>query len=367
MLGTQKDKDMYMRKLAMDLAFAIRFFGAPDKIVFTMDDYSWRKSVDIDQNEGYKANRVRDDSAVDWDAFNEINVDFFNILQERGFISSLITGCEGDDLMYFWSKKFFDAGEDTVIFSGDGDITQLSKFNNKNFICVFNTKSTSRQIIGAPGFGDWLKSKADEPVDIFDALMDSDFVPSAYDSILKVINTTKLLEVNPDDVLFDKIISGDGGDNIPAIATWQTTQKTGKIINNKISGSKADVIKEKILLRGDGIDVNNLAKYATIFSKSIKEIYDKDFDAETIKKRLERNTILVKLSHDTIPLGIQNLFEKHYIKYQYHGAPNLSKMDMQSLLEGSKYWSGPISVDADIFATATPKNIKQNNPSKSLF
>ena len=102
MLGTQKDKDMYMRKLAMDLAYAIRFFSAPDRVVFTMDDHSWRKNVDmLGQNDGYKANRVRDDSAVDWDAFNEVNRDFFSILADKGFISSTLYGCEGDDLMYW--------------------------------------------------------------------------------------------------------------------------------------------------------------------------------------------------------------------------------------------------------------------------
>lgn len=367
MLGTQKDKDMYIRKIAMDLAYAIRFFGAPDRIIFTMDAYSWRKDVPIDQNDGYKANRVRDNSAVDWDAFNEVNLDFFNILADKGFICSNLTGCEGDDLMYFWQKKFYEDGEDVVIISGDGDISQLVKYNEKNFVCVFNTKLSERKIVGALGFGDWLDKKLAEPVNVFDVFMTSDFVPSSYDIIKRVINSTRLLEVEPTDVIFEKIICGDSGDNIPSIWTWETSQKNGKIINNKISWKKASQIREMIIEHENNIDVHNLSRYIDIFIKGIKKTCNKDADEQIVKKRLERNTQLVILSHDTIPIIIQNQFEKHYINYKEQGAPKLTKMDMQSLLENSKYWNGPKTIEADIFASVNPDNIKSNKASKSLF
>lgn len=368
MLGTQRDKEMYIRKLAMDLAFAIRMFGAPDRIVFTMDGFSWRKNIDmLEQNDGYKANRVRDDSAVDWDAFNEVNRDFFDILSTKGFISSNLKTCEGDDLMYFWAKKYFEAGEDVVIFSGDGDITQLVKFNNKNFVCVFNTKSTSRQIIGAPGFGKWIEKKMELPDNILDMFLNDDLVPDSCEIINKVIASTKLVEVNPEDVLYEKIVSGDGGDNVPPIVSWETTQKSGKIITNKISGQKAAKIKEMIYKLGD-VDVTNLQNYAKHFKRAIKEVYDKDFDEQLLHDRLKRNTTLVLLSDTTIPSDIQNQFEDHYINYINHGAPKLQKMDMGALLEGSKWWAEARGFDADVFSGAKPTNIKETpTPRKNLL
>lgn len=367
MLGTQKDKEMYMRKVAMDLAYALRMFGAPDRVVFTLDQYSWRKDIDTsEQNDGYKANRIKDDSAVDWDAFKELNNDFFEILANKGFITSTLNRCEGDDLLFFWSNKFFEAGEDVVIFSGDGDITQLVKFNDKNFICIFNTRSTTRQVIGAPGFGDWINKKLSEPTDIYDIFMSSDFVPSSVNMIQSIISTTKLVEIDPDEVLFEKIVCGDAGDNIPPIINWQTTQKNGKIINNKITPIKVKTIKEMILDKGNGCDVTKLWKYADVFVKGIKKIYDKDIDIETIKKRLERNTTLVYLSNDTIPINLQNLFEKHYINYINYGAPKMTKMDMFSLLEGTKY-NKTITIEADVFSMAAPDNIEMDNSAKSLF
>lgn len=367
LLGTQKDKDVYMRKLAMDLAFGLRMFPAPDRVVFTMDDYSWRKSVEIEENTGYKANRERDESAVDWAAFNEINKDFFKIVEEKGFIASTLSGCEGDDLMYFWANKFYENGEDVIIYSGDGDIPQLTKFNENNFICVFNIKSTERKIIGAPGFGEWLIHQNNKPIDAIDAFMGSDFLPSTHAAVQAVINNSKLVEIEPEDILFDKIVCGDGGDNIPPMITWKTVQKTGKTITNKISNAKAVLIKNAIINKYGVVDVSNLSKYAEIFKDEIAKLYKKDFDLELIKRRLDRNTILVILGPDTIPLNIQNLFEKHFNLFTNHGAPRISKMDIQGLLEGSKYWSQPTGIDADIFKTAAPKNIKPIAKTKTLF
>jgi len=365
-LDTKRDQDMYMRKIATDFAFIMRMIGVPDRVVFAMDSFSWRKEVDmLQQVDSYKGNRVRDDSAVNWDAFNTINRDFFDILSNQGFISSTLPGAEGDDLMYFWSKKFYEDGEDVIICSGDGDMTQLVKFSDKNFVCVFNTKSTTRQVIGAPGFGDWIRKKVSEPKDAFDIFMSSDFIQSPIETIAALIDQTKLIETDPNTVIYDKIVCGDGGDNIPPVINWQTTQSGGKVINNKITPIKAAIIKEMVLNKGNGCDITNLQQYAEIFRKGIKQIYDKDIDTETLRNRLERNTRLVYLSHETIPIQIQNQFELHYTNFDGVGAPKLGKMTMQALLEGSQYNNGSIALEADIFANAAPTNIKAST--KSLF
>lgn len=368
MLETITDQHSFIKKMTTDFAFIMRMLGQPNQVIMTLDERSWRKDIDmLEQNTGYKANRVKDNNVVNWDAFNELTSDFLDILSKNGFTKSVLKGCEGDDLMFFWAEKFYQQGDCVIICSGDGDITQLNKYSENNFICCFNTKSTSRQVIGAPGFGDWLKKRLNEPANAFDIFMTSNYLSSPLETINSLINQTKLVEIDPNEVLFEKIVCGDAGDNIPAILTWETTQKNGKIINNKISPLKAALIKEKILDKGNGCDVRNLSQYADIFVKEIKNIYDKDIDKITIQQRLERNTTLVLLSKQTIPLQIQNKFEEHYINLKDFSNPRLDKMSMSAILEGTKYYTGSNSFDCDIFAGISETDIKPINITKSLF
>ena len=48
LLDDKKDQDMFMRKVATDMSHAIRNFGNPNKIIFTIDARSWRKDVIIE-------------------------------------------------------------------------------------------------------------------------------------------------------------------------------------------------------------------------------------------------------------------------------------------------------------------------------
>lgn len=372
MLGTQRDQEMFMRKIAMDLAFAIRQFEKPDRIIFVIDNYSWRKDVDIDQNEGYKANRVKDESQVNWEAFNSLLKEFGEILESHGCIVSNLYGCEGDDLMYFWANKLYEDGEDVVIITGDGDINQLVKHDDNNFISVYNIKSTNRKIVGAPGFGDFLK---DETVSLLDA---SSFMGNNKDVIKKVIDKSALEEIKPEDVLFDKILMGDGGDNVPPIIQWEEKQKNDRIINRKLTNSKAQRIKELLEGRGKKVDVTKLYEHAKDIHDEIKIIYDKKLPAKTVKEftpelaaeRIRRNTILVYLSDDTIPPEYRQSFEKHYIDVASGGYPKLEKWDMHTVLKGTKWEKGPETFEADIFSKMGKKSKAEVQPkqeSKKLF
>ncbi|MFA5722796.1 MAG: hypothetical protein WC979_00970 [Candidatus Pacearchaeota archaeon] len=343
-LKDEKDRNMFMRKIAMDMAYGIRQLGKPDRVIFTIDHHSWRKDVDIEENEGYKANRVKDESVVDWKAFNKCLADFGEILKSHGCITSNIDSCEGDDLMYYWANKLFDDGEDVVIMTGDGDISQLVKHSGNNFIVVYNIKSTDRKIIAAPGFFDFLH-KINE-VSLFDA---DSFMGNNKDAIKEVIANSALQELDPEDVLFSKILMGDGGDNVPPIVSWQTTQKSGKVINNKMTDKAAARIKELLLARGKIVDVTHLEEHAKEISNEIKIIYNKEFDSELIKKRIIRNTILVYLSDDTIPSKCRKLFEEHYLNVRSGGYPRLGKWDMHTLLANSEYEIESMSFEADVF------------------
>jgi len=53
---SQTETDELMRKLAMDMSFLIRLLN-PSRVIFAVDDKSWRKNIKIEENEGYKGQR----------------------------------------------------------------------------------------------------------------------------------------------------------------------------------------------------------------------------------------------------------------------------------------------------------------------
>lgn len=343
-LSNKKDKSMFMKKIGMDFAFAMRQLGKPDRVIFTVDDYSWRKDVEIEENIGYKGNRTKDESEVDWVEFNNCIEEFSKILQSFGCIVSKIHGCEGDDLMYYWANKLYENGEDVVIMTGDGDISQLVKHNDNNFITVYNIKSTDRKIIAATGFKDYLMN---DTISLFDA---SSFMINNKDAIKEIINNSALDIIDPADVLFEKVIVGDAGDNVPPIVSWQETQKSGKVITRKITTKKAARIRKLLKSTVNMIDYTNLSEYYKIINQQIKIIYNQDIADEIIKKRIERNTILVYLSDKTIPNQYRKSFEEHYNSTCDSGFPTINKWDVYTLYKGTSY-ENTSSFESDIFKT----------------
>ena len=140
LLEDEKDQAMFMRKIATDMSHAIRAFGNPDRIVFTIDSRSWRKDIEIEDG-AYKGTRTRDETAVDWNTFYKCMNEFGEILSKKGIIVSKEERAEGDDLMFLWADRFFQAGEDSVIITGDKDLTQCIRMNDKNFVVVYNPNS----------------------------------------------------------------------------------------------------------------------------------------------------------------------------------------------------------------------------------
>ena len=95
LLEDEKDQAMFMRKIATDMSHAIRSFGNPDRIVFTIDSRSWRKDIEIEDG-AYKGTRTKDESTVDWDTF-------YKLMNEYGVNS--------DDVRY----KFHNANQVKII------------------------------------------------------------------------------------------------------------------------------------------------------------------------------------------------------------------------------------------------------------
>ena len=337
-LSSEKDQSMFMRKIATDMAHAIRTFGNPTRVVFTIDSRSWRKEVEIEEG-GYKSNRDKDESVIDWDTFYKLMNEFGEIIAEKGYIVSREPRAEGDDLMYLWADEFFNNGEDSVIITGDKDMYQVVKCNNVNFIAVYNPNSKTRKIVGPTGFTEWVKS---EEYDLFDA---STFMNRSKDLIQEALNSVVIEEVNPHYHIFEKIICGDGGDAVPPVWTWEAKGKT-----YRVTPAKAARIYEVMEYTKPIGDVFDLPNRAIEVANGINATFKQNPPVEALKSRIIRNITLMYLDKKVIPQDIQDSFTVSYNKVTTENEMNAQVYDMAHILEGTRFLATTQSFEADIFS-----------------
>ena len=359
MLNTEEDRRAFVRKVVMDMAFAIRKFKVVGKVIVTWDDYSWRKMVEIEENEGYKSNRVKDESKVDWTEFGNIQDDLTEILEKYNFIISKIKHAEGDDLMFLWSHELTERGEDIGIISGDRDITQCVHRNDPNFCFVYDPKSTKRMFFANKGLRDHLAGENGEV-----SLFDMSFMSNSNDEVLELIADAQYNEVDPVDVVWGKTLAGDGGDGVPPVWSWKKPHGD-KIATFSVTQKKALLIKQDIIAKYGSFELDGCEQYADVVVAGIKKYHKEIADFGLVEERIKRNLILVWLDHNVIPQQVQDDFKKHFEIYKDFGQPNPPAFNHHSLLEGTKY-EGTASVQSDFFAKAN-KATKQTVKGNKLF
>lgn len=335
-LESKKEQEMFVRKVATDFSHAVRVFGNPNKIVFTIDSKSWRKDIEIEDG-AYKGHREEKSSSIDWDAFYGCMNEFAEILKSKNIIISREERAEGDDLMFLWANHFFNEGSDAVIITGDRDLTQCVKHNDKNFVVVYNPNSKSRKITSSLGFQSWLQS---EEYNLFDA---NTYMNRSKDIISDALGSMPLEEIDHKYIIFEKVITGDAGDAVPPIWSWTKDNKT-----YRVTASKAKRMYDILNMSKNVDDVFDLPNRATEVAKAIETTCKHSAPSEVIKSRLVRNLQLVFLDERIIPSDIQEKF-KISINQEYKDLGSRS-YDMNSLLEGTRFVSNGKPIEADIFS-----------------
>lgn len=363
MLGSEQDKAMFLRKNATDLAFTIRKFSSLNRVIVTFDHSSWRKKVEIEENDGYKANRVKDGSTVDWSEFNNVMDDFTRILREKNIIVTIVHGAEGDDLMYLWAEKILNEGQDVFIISGDRDMSQCVKEKNGHFIVLFDNKSTNRKVFMSKATFDISQDKNVE-LSAENILFAMSEFGSSKDDLLNIMDESEVNVIDPERILYDKIMTGDGGDNVPAVHTWEKLQGKKKVMA-RITPKRAERVLEILESKHSKVDVYKLYNYASDISKALDITLGQDVTVEKLDKKIRRNMKLMWLDASVMPTKLIEDFEKAYVDSKGKGRPNVEHMTMQNLLDGSKYYDGDMSFEADIFAKNRKYEKKESK--KTLF
>jgi len=370
---SQREQDELMRKISTDITFLVRLIN-PTRVIIAKDDRSWRKKIDIEENEGYKGTR-KSAEHINWDNVFRVLDEFLEIAEDNGMIVSKIPTAEADDIMALWRDELlFNQGQHVVLVSGDEDIRQLvaGYVNNdkkKVFSCVFNPfkqgKNAARKLYVWPKhFNEWINET--EVADIWNMNASIDVDKSDFRRIVET-DDVRVEEIYGHEIATKKIFCGDDGDNIPAIYTWVKTTASGDEKEVRITNAPYEKILESLRNSpNEFIDHYDLMERKDKILQGIRKVakHEPPFD---IEKRLERQIKLVVLDKKQFPEEIVEKFENQKEEFLSKPRLDISNVNMNSFLQGTRYvrekqgGTGK-GTEAGIF-----KEIDRLNTNKQLF
>jgi 5'-3' exonuclease len=231
------------------------------------------------------------------------------------------------------------------MFTGDKDLVQLvnrSKNNNTHTILF---SPAHKKLYTYQGFSEWLTTEEKETsTDLFDVLKTSSSPESQSKKLLSSIISKKkvsVIEVDPEEFRFRKVLTGDSGDNVPPAYWHISTPKNGNPRRYGISEAKAGAIIQEFKDKHGSLshmylyDEGYITDLANILIRHMKA---KHMSREQIISNLKSNVNLMVLSSHTIPEGIlDEMFQsvESQINVNELSLPNISTM--KKLVEGTKY------------------------------
>lgn len=340
-LSTEGERNMFIRKVITDLSYALNQIPDIKRVVFCRDSRSWRKDFEIERS-NYKESRVKEEG-VDWSSFFNLMDEFGKYLETNGYVYSVQNGAEGDDLLWIWSENIIKRGENVIIISGDKDMHQIVKDNNKNWIVVWNNVSKNNKITVSK---EWNPSDNTE-ISVFDVDPMSENIETKYN---KLISSCEINKIDTREYIFKKILTGDKKDDVPGVYPYVTTGKNGERISN-IGDGRANKIWE-IFLETEWKDMNMEDLWENedfinwiggVTLRLIKQT-DNTENREKFKQNYIENGTLVWLSEKTVPLDIIRSVNSHIDEISEkneYTSPLLAKND---LIENSPWGSASHNV-----------------------
>lgn len=334
-LDTRKSQGIFMRKLASDFSTLVRSIDDPCRVIVCMDSSSWRKTISIEDG-GYKADRKKDDSSINWKSFFELTDKFAAVLSSKGYILSRVHGAEGDDLLFFWSQKLNDQKENVIMITGDKDLLQVVNKHENGSWTVAIDPVLNRKKISLTQESLNFSPPEDNPVDLFNP----DSWANSSDILEKYIKNYELNIVDTRKLSMMKVILGDGGDSVPAIITWKDKKEPEKIRSITENNFNKIVLAHPSIENASWKDLR-AGKYTEEIATVIESLKKIEVDRDKLVSNIERNCKLVVLSFDTIPDELyQRFLEAH------KEIPNsLAVTGRDGILGGTEWWTADKSAD----------------------
>ena len=310
LLGDDKQKSQFMRKLAIDFASEMRKLKMfVDDVVLTVDSKSWRKDLYPDAQ--YKGTR-KQNKTVDWTAVYEVYEAFQKIVAKKGVTVHQIQGAEADDVIFGWSTMLNARGKSCIVWTGDRDLIQLVNYsttNDAHTVWYYNTK---KSLYGYKGFEDDMAESASKDMTEDDMLFNMGGKNMLRDNYQQDImgwvrsNKIGITEIDCDEFIFKKILTGDKSDNIPSVITWQKEMKTGKLRNYSITDKTAESIYNQFVKEYKDFKIDYL--FSSEAKDKLSDIIYRVVGHSSltlIKANLTSNIGLMLLHNKTIPDPIQ--------------------------------------------------------------
>jgi len=333
-LSKESDRNIFMRKIITDLCYSLNQIPIDGHVIFVKDSRSWRKNLKVERAE-YKGSREeKKDKQVDWGSFFELIEDFGNFIQLNGYTYSKAQGAEGDDLLWFWNKKLRDGGSNVVIFSGDKDSHQLTGVDETGWTICWNANSKSNKIVAANGWQEKYLNKEQE-LSVFDISFDTE---TEQEKIRKILGSCVLEEIDPERLIFEKILTGDKRDDVPSV--WAYEKTPGKLF--KLTDSKSTAIYNHYKASGWGTqNINEIwdnpefRDWIAGFILRSMNSTDSSENRELAINNYHENAQLVWLSDKVIPEEVINNMEESFNLHKLEAKPIL--FDRKTMIARSKW------------------------------
>lgn len=324
-----EDMRSFIHKFAVDVCAIVNMFK-PNKVIIATDGKNaWRKDVYAD----YKSGREKDPN-VNWDNIYKCSDDLRRLLKNVGMNIAEVDRAEADDIVALIKETVFEKYPDynIIVVSADADIRQLIDFNKETsqYCVVYNTtgrgKNSSRRMYVTQEFKDWVESP--DECDIFFESFDQ--AKNYMTELLRMNTIIELFVDDPNEVVLNKILCGDDGDNVPSFYGFY---KNGKYVRVTPSKSK------KILELSQSNNVSSLCeslksgKLPGIFEKVCK----KTFDDINFNDRMKRQRTLVELNSSLFPKNIRDYKETidYMLRNGHMGV--FSGLKADELFKGTEY------------------------------
>ncbi len=304
------DKQVVLWKMSLDFSAEIkRFSSVIDKIVYTVDQNSWRKryAADVD----YKGNRVQS-TDVDWSMLFAIHDEFVQGLQNMGVIITRLNGAEGDDGIFAWSSYLNSLERNVIIISGDNDLLQLVYRLGDTSTIYYN--KFDKKIHAPIGFNRWLTTASgNDVVDMFN-MSTKDFSDIKLDlNNILAKEKIKVEELNPIEFVFAKILKGDEGDNVTPLYVKIKETKSGpkrfKVTDKHCTEILTLYKKEYLLVKDSHFFEDEHIEMICTLAKMVIKIDDKT--TEELINKWKMNRDLMFLHKKCLPLNVYDSLMSH--------------------------------------------------------
>lgn len=279
--------------LARSINIMLNRFPIIDNIVLVSDGGSWRKQLPVPEqlkDVKYKGNREQQED-IDWDHVFGALSDLMKNARGIGVTVANTLTAEGDDWIWYWSRRLNAEGTNVLIWSVDRDLQQLVQklpdgtftawYNDRTGLCLHQCYSGTDNI---------------DPMDYF-------MSPIQYD--MEMIDTLKarsgkVIYVNPDEIVIEKVMCGDSGDNIKAVVRFE---KGGRIYRFSEGDLKKYQEHDVPMLTVDDLKEcrDDIADWIRSNKKFIPYKTKLGFSKKDILEMLDYNIKLVWLNEETIP------------------------------------------------------------------